>query len=58
MINSRKMKQMEHLTRVGEMINAYKILVAKPDVNKSLGRAKRIWENNTKMDLEERDGRA
>jgi hypothetical protein len=35
---------------MGEIINAYTILVGKPDGKKSLGRAKRKWEN-IKMDL-------
>jgi hypothetical protein len=36
---------------MGEMINAYKILLGKPEGKSSLGRAKRKWENNIKMDL-------
>jgi hypothetical protein len=40
---------------MGEMINAYKILVGKTDGKRSLGRAKRKWENNIKIDLKEID---
>jgi len=33
--------------------NAYKILVRKSEGNKPLGRSRRIWENNNRMDLGE-----
>jgi hypothetical protein len=52
MIGSRRMIQMGHLTRMGEILHAYKILVGKPDRKRSLVRAKRKWEIN-KMDLKE-----
>jgi len=37
----------------GEMRNAYKILVAKPEGNRTLRRPKHIWEDNIKMDIKE-----
>jgi hypothetical protein len=36
-------------TRIGELRNAYKILLGKPEGSKSLRRSKRRWENNKKM---------
>jgi hypothetical protein len=36
---------------MGEMINAYKILVGKPEVKVSLGRHWSICERNVKMHL-------
>jgi hypothetical protein len=37
----------------GEMRNAYKILVGKPEGKRPLGRPRRRWVNNTKIDLRE-----
>jgi hypothetical protein len=37
----------------GEMRNAYKIFVGKPDGKIPLGRHRRRWEDNIKMDLRE-----
>jgi hypothetical protein len=34
-----------------EKRNAYRILVGKPEGNRSLGRSRRRWVNNIKMDL-------
>jgi hypothetical protein len=38
---------------MGDMRNAYQILVGKPEGRKPLGRAKRRWEENVRMDLRE-----
>jgi hypothetical protein len=38
---------------MGEMRNAYKILVEKPEGKRSLGRPRRRWEDNIKIDLRE-----
>jgi hypothetical protein len=38
---------------MGDIRNAYKILVRKPEVKRPLGRARHGWEDNIKMDLEE-----
>jgi hypothetical protein len=47
-------------SRMGERRNAYRILVGKPDGKRSLGRPRRRWMDNIKMDLREVgwDGRA
>jgi hypothetical protein len=37
----------------GEMKNAYKILVGKPEGKRPRGRPRRRWEYNIKMDLAE-----
>jgi hypothetical protein len=37
----------------GERRNAYRILVGKPEVRRRLGRPRRRWEVNIKMDLGE-----
>jgi hypothetical protein len=37
----------------GEKRNAYRILVGKPEREKSLGRPRHRWEDNIKMDLRE-----
>jgi hypothetical protein len=37
----------------GENMNAYRILLGKPEGKRLLGRRRRIWEDNTKMDLRE-----
>jgi hypothetical protein len=39
----------------GEKRNAYRILVRKPEGKRSLGRPKRRWEDNIRMDLRERE---
>jgi len=36
---------------MGEMINAYKILVVKAEGNRPHGRTRRRWEDNIIMDL-------
>jgi hypothetical protein len=37
----------------GEKRNAYRILMGKPEEKKQLGRSRRKWVNNIKMDLKE-----
>jgi hypothetical protein len=38
---------------MGEKRNAYRILVENPEGNRPLGRPRRRWVNNIKMDLRE-----
>jgi hypothetical protein len=45
------MRWVRHISCMGEMRNAYKILVGKPDGKRSLGRPRHRWEDNIKMDL-------
>jgi hypothetical protein len=42
-----------HLARMGEKRNAYRILVGKPEGKRPLGRPRRRWVDNIKMDLRE-----
>jgi hypothetical protein len=42
-----------HVARVGEKANAYKFLVGKPEGMRPLGRPRRRWVDNIKMDLGE-----
>jgi hypothetical protein len=47
------MKWARHVERMGEMRNAYKLFVGKPEARRPLGRPRRLWVQNIKMD----DGR-
>jgi hypothetical protein len=38
---------------MGEKRNTYRILVGKPEGKRPLGRPRRKWENNIRMDLRE-----
>ena len=40
-----------YVARMWEKISAYKILVAKPEGKRLLGRPRRRWEDNIEMDL-------
>jgi hypothetical protein len=42
-----------HVARKGETRNAYRILVGKPGGKRALGRPRRRWVNNIKIDLRE-----
>ena len=50
-IKSRKMVYGEHVVRMGRGL--YGVLVGKPEGKRPLGRPRRRWENNIKMDLQE-----
>jgi hypothetical protein len=50
-IKPRRMRWVGHVARMGEKRNAYRILVANPKENRSLGRPRRRWEDNIKMNL-------
>jgi hypothetical protein len=51
MIKSRRMRWRGHLTRMGEQRNAYRLLIGKPEGKRQLGRPRRKWEDNIRMDL-------
>jgi hypothetical protein len=53
MIKSRRMSWAGHIARMGEKSNAYRILVGKPDGKRPLGRPRRKWVKNIKLDLRE-----
>jgi hypothetical protein len=52
-IKSRRMRWAGHVARMGEVRDAYSILVGRPEGRRPLGRPKRRWEDNIKMDLRE-----
>jgi hypothetical protein len=52
-IKLRRMRLLGHVARMGERRGVYRVLVGKPEGKRSLGRLKRRWENNIKMDLQE-----
>jgi hypothetical protein len=52
-IKSRRMRWAGHVARMGEKRNAYRLLVGKPGGKRPLGRPRRRWVNNIKMDLGE-----
>ena len=52
-INSRRMRWAGHVARMGEGRGVYGVLVGKPEGRRPLGRPKRRWEDNIRMDLRE-----
>jgi hypothetical protein len=52
-IKSRRMRWAGNVARMGEVRNAYNILVGRPKGRRPLGRPSRRWEDNIKMDLRE-----
>jgi hypothetical protein len=53
-IKSRRMRWDGHVARMGERRGVYGVLVGKPEGKRPLGRPRRRWKDNIKMDL--RDG--
>jgi hypothetical protein len=51
MIKSRRMRWARHVARMGKKRNAYRILVGKAEGKRPLGRPRRKWVDNFKMDL-------
>jgi hypothetical protein len=45
------MKWAGHVAYMGESRGVYRVLVGKSEEKRSLGRPRRRWENNIKMDL-------
>ena len=52
-IKSRRMRWAGHVTRMGEERGAYRILVRKPEGKRPLGRPRRRWVDNIRMDFQE-----
>jgi hypothetical protein len=50
-IMSRRTRWAWHVARMGEKRNVYRILVGKLEGKRPLGRPRRRWENNIRMDL-------
>ena len=54
-IKSRRLRWAGYLARMEEGRSAFKILTGKPTGKRPLGRPRRRWEDNIRMDLEEID---
>ena len=52
-IKSKRMRWAWHVARMGEERGAYRVLVGKPEGKRLLGRPRRRWVNNIRMDLQE-----
>jgi hypothetical protein len=52
-IKSRRMRWAGHVARMGEKRNAYRVLVGKPEGRRPLGRPRRMWVDNIKIDFRE-----
>ncbi|KAJ4442069.1 hypothetical protein ANN_11935 [Periplaneta americana] len=52
-IKSRRLRWAGHVARMGESRNAYRVLVGRSEGKRTLGRPRRRWEDNIKMDLRE-----
>jgi hypothetical protein len=50
-IKSRRMRWAGHVARMGERSGVYRVLVGRPEGKRPLGRPRRRWEDNIKMDL-------
>jgi hypothetical protein len=52
-IKSRRMRWAGHVAPMGEGRGSYRVLVGRPEGKRPLGRPRRRWEDNIKMDLRE-----
>ena len=52
-IKSRRMRWVWHVARMGEERGVYRVLVGKPEGKRPLGRPRRRWVDNIRMDLQE-----
>ena len=55
-VKSRRMRWAGHMACMGEGRGVHRVLVGKPEGKRPLGRPRRTWEDNIKMDLEEEGG--
>ena len=55
-LKSRRMRRAGHVARMGEDRVVHRVLVGKPEGKRALGRPRRRWEDNIKMDLQEVGG--
>jgi len=52
-IKSRRMRWAGHVARMGEGRGVYRVLVGKPEGKSPMGRPRRRWVDNIRMDLQE-----
>jgi hypothetical protein len=50
-MKSRRMKWAGHLARMGAMRDVYRVFAVNSEGKRPLGRPRRRWENNIKMDI-------
>jgi hypothetical protein len=50
-MKSRRIRLEGHVARMGEKKNAYRLLVGKQEGRRPLGRPRRRWVDNIRMDL-------
>jgi hypothetical protein len=55
-VKSRRMRWAGHVARIGEDRVVHRLLVGKPEGKRPLGRPRRRWEDNIKLDLLEVGG--
>src|SRR5215510_3208506 len=55
-VKSKRMRWAGHVARMGEERGVQRVLVGKPEGKRPLGRPRRRWEDNIKMDLREMGG--
>jgi hypothetical protein len=52
-IKSRRLRWVGHVARMGERRGVYRVLVGRPETKRPLGRPRRRWEVNIKLELRE-----
>ena len=55
-VKSKKMRWAGHVARMGQGRGVYRVLVGKPEGKRQMGRPRRRWDDNIKMDLQEVGG--
>ena len=55
-VKSRRIRWAGHVARTGQGRGLHRVLVGKPEGKRPLGRPRRRWEDNIKMDLQEVGG--
>jgi hypothetical protein len=55
-VKSIRMRWAGHVARMGENTGVHRVLVEKPEGKRPLGRPRRRWKDNTKMDLQKVGG--
>jgi hypothetical protein len=55
-VQSRRMRWAGHVARMGEDRGVHRVLAGRPKGKRPLGRPRRRWEDNIKMDLQEIGG--
>jgi hypothetical protein len=53
LIKSRRIRWTSHVAQMGEKRNVYRLLVGKPEGKRPLGRPRRRWVDNIRIDLGE-----